>query len=164
MGKSKKKIDLVALIIFGVLVVSLVMTIVGICIAWTSTTGALSGNTTTSKLSDWAKLNADMVKLTEKGLKGYGVMSAFAYITVALAALTAILFVVSKFANVKALKWTLVVLSVLLIVSAIVTISTTYGFCKDYTIAKQAPAAGAWLVTVFGFLGGAAGAVGALKK
>ena len=119
-------------------------------------------------LADWSELNGK----TQDGIDGFGVMSAFAYITLALTALTAIVFVVSKFANVKVLKWALVAVSLLLVISAIVAIATTFSFGGNLSNSdlgqiasgKTAPAAGAWLLTVFGILGGAAGVVGALKK
>ena len=38
MGKSKKKIDVFSIVIFSVLALSIVMAVVGICIAWTATT------------------------------------------------------------------------------------------------------------------------------
>ena len=173
MGKSKK-IDLVALIVFGVLIVSIVMVIVGVCIAWTSSTATLLGkdSVTNRTLSEWTELNAELVKLNDKGYEGFGVMQAFSYITLALTVLTAIVFVVSKFVNVKVLKWVVVAVAVLTVISAIVLIATTYGFCGNLTntdggqfaSTKTVPAVGAWLATIFAVLGGAAGAVGAIKK
>ena len=41
-------------------------------------------------------------------MEGYGVMSAFAYITLALSVGTTLVFVISKFAKVKVLKWVLI--------------------------------------------------------
>ena len=95
MGKSKKKIDVFSIVIFAVLVLAVVMVIVGICIDWTSTTTTLLGHDSVSSntLADWSELNGK----TQDGIDGFGVMSAFAYITLALTALTAIVFVVSKF-------------------------------------------------------------------
>lgn len=174
MGKSKKT-DVFGIVIFAVLVLSLVMAIVGVCIAWTSSTATVLGKeseTVTNTLADLAKSNADAIKLSDKGLEGFGVMQAFAYITVALAALTAVVFVLSKFAKIKVLKWILIAVSALLVISAIVTVATTYGFCGKYSnsdlgvlaSAKTVPAAGAWLLTIFGIVGGASGVVGSLKK
>lgn len=175
MGKNKK-VDLVALIVFGVLVLSIVMAIVGVCIAWTSTTVKASdilggaAKTTTTTLSDLAEANSKLVKNGGDPIDGFNAMAAFAYITVILTGLTTVSFVVSKFVKVKALKWVTVALSLLLVVSAIVAIATAYSFCGNYKAdalvasSNTVPAAGAWLLTVFGILGGAAGVVGALKK
>ena len=167
---KKNKIDLWSLIIFGVLVVSLIMVIVGVCIAWTSTTVTLlsKDSVSTTTLAKWAESNSKV----EDGIDGFGAMAAFAYITLALAALTAILFVVSKFVNVKIMKWALLAVSALLVVSAIITIALTYSFggklsnsdLGEFASGKTAPAAGAWLASIFGIVGGAAGSVGALKK
>ena len=177
--KKSKKIDLVALLVFGVLGVSIVMAIVGICIDWTTTTSStlLTGsNTLTSKLADLAENYAKLQEIKDtSGMEGFTVMQAFAYITLALTVLTAIVFVVSKFVNVKALKWVVIAVSALTVISAIVMIATSYGFCSKYSAdltignlnianSTTSPAAGPWLLCVFSVLGGAGGVVGALKK
>lgn len=167
---KKNKIDLTALIIFGVLIVSIIMVIVGVCIAWISTKATLLGSSevATSKLSELADANSK----SKEGIEGFGAMQAFAYITLVLTILTAIVFVVSKFVDVKILKWVVLGVAALTIVSAIVAIATSFGFCNKYTntelgalaSSKTSPAAGAWLATIFGIIGGAAGVFGALKK
>ncbi len=170
MGKSKKP-DVLTLILFGVLAVSVILVIVGVCIDWTSTTvkasGILGGGSTTGNvtLSGWADLNDKY-----KSLDGYGVMAAFAYITLALVILTAIAYVASKFVNVSVLKWVVAGLAALTVISAVVSIITTFTFCGNYEenigigSATTSPAAGAWLVAVFGMLGGGAGITGSLRK
>lgn len=177
MGKSKK-IDLVAIIVFSVLVIAIVMAIVGVCIDWTSTTSSaavVGSSTSTSKLSELADANKKLVDNGADPLKGFGAMSAFAYITLALAALTTVVYVLSKFLNVSFLKWVVIGLSALLVISAIVAIATTFSFCSNYKMdasiggvnlanSKTSPAAGPWLLSIFGILGGAAGVFGALKK
>lgn len=170
---KNKKIDLVALIVFGVLLVSIILVVVGVCIDWTTTTGSsvLGESVEKFKLSDWAEANGK----AKDGIDGYGVMAAFAYITLVLTILTAVAFVVSKFVNVKVLKWVVLGIAALTVISAIVLIATTYSFCANYKMdvdifginlanAKTSPAAGPWLAAIFGIVGGAAGAVGALKK
>lgn len=169
MGKNKK-LDLLTLILFGVLAVSVIMVIVGVCINWTAITTTLMGKDSVDAqtLADLAETNSK----AKDGLDGYGAMAAFAYITLVLVILTAIAYVVSKFVDVKVLKWVVLGLAALTVVSAIVAIATTYGFCGNYTnteggalaSAKTAPAAGAWLAAIFGIVGGAGGIVGALKK
>lgn len=172
MAKSKK-IDWVAFVVFGLLVLSIVMAIVGVCIAWTSSTvTSVIGKTeaTTSTLGDWAKLHENASKVTDGGLEGFAAMQAFAYITLALTAVTTVLFVVSKFINVKFFKFLVMASAALLIISAIVCISLCFNFCGKYevdaTIAatEVVPAAGAWLLTVFSVLGGVSGFIGAVKK
>ena len=67
MGKSKKKIDVFSIVIFSVLALSIVMAVVGICIAWTATTVKVAdllggaSKTTTSKLSEIAEANSKLV-------------------------------------------------------------------------------------------------------
>lgn len=172
MAKSKK-IDIFSLVIFGVMVLAVVMAIVGVCIAYTSATAsaAIGGSkTTTSTLADWAEVNDAAVKLGGEGLKGFGAMSAFAYITLVLSAVTAVVFVVSKFVNVKFMKWVLLASGALLIVSAVVALITAFTFCSSYgadigiASTKCAPAAGAWLLAIFSVISGAAGVVASLKK
>lgn len=172
MSKSKK-VDLISLIVFGVLAVSVIMAIVGVCIAWISTSvESIAGNSepTTSTLADLAKANSEQYKLTQKNIDGFVGMQAFAYITLVLSALTAIVFVVSKFVDVKVLKFVVLGVSALLIVSAIITIALSFSFCSDYKVdvviakSKTVPAAGVWLLSIFSILGGGAGVIGALKK
>ena len=169
MAKSKK-LDLITLILFGVLAVCVIMVIVGVCIAWTTANTAVGGKTVTITLSEWAEHIADAVKLSDEGLKGFSVMQAFAYITLVLTILTAIAYVVSKFVDIKVLKWVVVGVAALTVISAIVAIATSYSFCgtdgaKVVCLSKEvAPAAGAWLTAIFGIVGGAAGVFGALKK
>ena len=172
MGRSKK-IDWVSFVVFGFLVLSIVMAIVGVCIAWTSSSvTSVIGKTesTTSTLGDWAKLHENASKVSDGGLEGFAAMQAFAYITLALTALTTVLFVVSKFINVKFFRFLVMASAALLIISAIVCISLCFNFCGKYEVdagvaaTEVVPAAGAWLLTVFSVLGGGAGIVGAVKK
>lgn len=169
---KNKKLDLITLILFGVMAVSVIMVIVGVCIDWTSTTTTASGllgggsSTETAKLADWAEANGK----AKDGIDGYGAMAAFAYITLVLAILTAIAFVVSKFVDISVMKWVVVGLAALTVISAVVAIITTYTFCDKYQAdigiasAKTSPAAGLWLTAIFGMLAGGAGITGALKK
>lgn len=167
---KNKKLDLLTLILFGVLAVSVIMVIVGVCIDWTSSTVTLLGKDTvdTQTLANWAESNSK----AKKGIDGYGAMAAFAYITLVLVLLTAIAYVVSKFVDISVMKWVVVGLAALTVISAIVVLITTYTFCGNLTdtdggqwaSAKTAPAAGAWLAAIFGIVGGAAGVFGALKK
>ena len=173
MTKSKK-IDIIGLVILGVLVISVILTIVGVCIDWTTSTTTVVGQkgVTNTTLAKWAENNSNMIEINDNGYEGYGAMAAFAYITLALTILTTLVFVVSKFVDVKVLKWVLVGVAALTVVSAIVMIATTYGFCGNLTnekygswaSAKTAPAAGPWLLFVFSLLCGGAGVAGALKK
>ena len=134
MGKSKKKIDVFSIVIFSVLALSIVMAVVGICIAWTATTVKVAdllggaSKTTTLKLSEIAEANSKLVDAGSDPMEGYGVMSAFAYITLSLSVVTTLVFVISKFAKVKVLKWVLIAVAALTVVSAIVAIATTYSF------------------------------------
>lgn len=169
---KNKKLDVLTLILFGVLAVAVIMVIVGVCIDWTSTTAKVSSalgggsSTETAKLADWAEANGK----AKDGIDGYGAMAAFAYITLVLTILTAIAFVVSKFVDVSILKWVVVGLAALTVISGIVVIITTYTFCGNYKAGglvgeiTTAPAAGAWLAAIFGMIAGGAGITGALRK
>ena len=167
---KNKKLDLITLILFGVLALSVIMVIVGVCIDWTSSTLTVFGKDTVDKstLANWAEANSD----TKNGIDGYGAMAAFAYITLVLAILTAIAYVVSKFVDISVMKWVVVGLAALTVICAVVAIITTYTFCGNLTktdggqwaSAKTTPAAGLWLTAIFGMLAGGAGITGALKK
>ena len=171
MGKSKK-LDIITIVVMAVLAVALIMTIVGVCIDWLSlTTEKLIGsgnNTDAWKLSELIEMNN---KTDKKLYSGIDAVNALAIITVILSGLTLISFVASKFLDVKVLKFVVIGLSALLIVFALITLILTFtctntDACEAIKKAggKYAPAAGAWLLSIFGIVGGAAGVVGALKK
>ncbi len=154
MAKSKK-IDVLSLVIFGVMVLAIVMAIVGVCIDYTASTSKyLSSSSTLAQLGE---LNSYLT------VDGYGAMAAFAYITLVLSIVTAIVFVVSKFIDVKVMKWVVLAVSALLILSAIIALIIAFTFCSTYKD-SIAPAAGPWLLAVFSILSGAAGVFAALKK
>ncbi len=160
---KNKKIDLFGFIVFGVLLLSIVMAIVGICIDWTA--GKIE-----SIIGNSESISFTLSELAKNDTDSFTVMQTFAYITLALTGAATITFVVSKFLNLGFFKFIVVVVCVLLIVSAIITIATTFSFCGNYKIdgglvgTKCVPAAGAWLLTIFSVIGGLAGIVGALKK
>lgn len=171
MAKSKK-VDIFGLLMFLFILVSLALIIVGICIEWTASTTTVIGESNTVKqtLADISKSNANAVKLSGSGLKGYDAMAAFTYMTLVLSILTAIVAVISRLAKIKFLKWLLFAVSLLLIASAIAAIATTYSFCSNFggdavvASSKLSPAAGPWLLTVFAAVCGFTGMVGSFKK
>jgi hypothetical protein len=153
-----KKIDLVKAVAFGALVVSLVLIIVGICLDWVvyETSNALTGKIT-SKYALGSEYITDF--------DGYGAMAAFAYITLALAAVAVVLVVVNYFLKNKIVNFCILGVSALIVVSGIVCLALTYSFsAKIFLEIGYVPAAGPWLVFVFAVIGGAAGVVGSLKK
>lgn len=158
---NNKKFNVVSIVILAVLAVALIMGIVGICIDWMTCTVEVSNHSS----SEGAKL-ADCV---EAELKNIGVVNAFAILTIVMAALTAVCYLVGKFVNVKALKWVTLGLAVALIVCAllalVLTFTTASAESSEVMGMKStfAPAAGCWLLSVFGILGGAAGVYGAIK-
>lgn len=162
MAKSKKKIDVVGLVAFCVLLVSLALIVTGICIAWT-TVKAGSGSLTlssSSTLGDWLEAQG------EGEIDGLNANAAFAYLTLVFAALTLVLFVLTRFLKIKLIRLLTGVSAILLVVCAIVTLITAYTFCNAQggSFASCSPAAGVWLVFVFGLIGGAAGLIGVRKK
>ena len=87
-----------------------------------------------------------------------------------MAALTAVAYLVNKLVDIKILKLVIIVLGAALAVCALITliltfVSTTSEACKAAKDAgaKFMPAAGAWLLSIFGIVGGAAGVYGGLK-
>lgn len=182
MGKKKsKKFDIISIVIFAVLVVALAMTIVGICIAWTKSVSATdlgggSSSQSTNTLTAW--LNSQSEKTANGGepISGLNVNVAFAIMTVIFTGLTAIAFCANKFSGIKALKFVLLGCGLLALACGVVTIITGYTFTNglangglswggvNFGSVKSSPAAGLWLLSISGIVGGAAGAVGALKK
>ncbi len=172
---SKKKFNIVSIVVLAVLGVALIMGIVGLCIDWLSV--SFEGESELAKLKDLIDANKEAKDLTgilgmeaKVPYPGIEAAQAFGIIAVISAALTAVSFAVSKFVNVKALKFVTVGLAALLIVSALLTLiltftCTTSDLCKAMKEegVKFIPAAGCWLLSVFGIAGGAAGILGGIK-
>jgi hypothetical protein len=168
---SKKKLDVAKLAILAVIVVCLVLVIVGVCIDWVSNT------TTTSSLIGGGSTTNNYPLNEENFAKAdnYGTMVAFAYTTLALAAVCVLAYAASVLLNNKIVNYVTLVVGILLIVSAVVSIILSFVFCSGLAnggfsssvisaSSTTSPAAGAWLVAVFGVVGGAATVVGSLKK
>jgi len=176
---NKKKISVVSLIVAAVLAVAFILTIVGICIVWLKTTttttlgNSTSETTTNYTLSDLLSSNSDAKANGADGIKGLGANTAFAIMTVVFCGLSLIGYIVNKFLNNNIVKWVVVALSALTVICAIVAFITAFtvagnlangGF--DLVVkadAKTSPSAGAWLMFIFGLVGGGAGVFGALK-
>lgn len=175
MAENNKKFNVVSIVILAVLAVALIMGIVGLCIDWANIADE------SFKLKDMLDTN-DLVKKANEILEAMGqetadlpfpgieAAQAFGIIAVIAAGLTAVSYVISKFVNVKALKFVTLGLAVLLIVSAIVTLICAFVSIntEDFKAAKDAGekvalAAGPWLLSIFGIVGGAAGVYGAIK-
>ncbi len=179
MAKNNKKFNNVSIIILAVLGVALIMGIVGICIDWLNATTEAMG----VKVSNATKL-AEMVKdnkeykdaMGKDAYLGIDAVQAFGIITIIAAALTAVSYVVSKFVDIKALKFVTIGCAVVLIVSALLALILTFT-CTNSDMFKALkeeaenyggkitymPAAGAWLLSIFGIVGGAAGVYGGIK-
>ncbi|MCM1546607.1 MAG: hypothetical protein NC033_06200 [Clostridiales bacterium] len=175
MSGNNKKFNVVSIIILAVLGVALIMGIVGLCIDWLGSTSEALGKT--SKDADTlAIMIKDNNNADGKLYSGLGAIQAFAIIAVIAAALTACSYVVSKFVDIKVLKWVTVGCAALLIVSALLALILTFT-CTNTDAIKTlkeiaeaahgkltfAPAAGCWLLSIFGIVGGAAGVYGGLK-
>ena len=162
MAKSKKKIDVVGLVAFCALLVSLALVVTGVCIAWT-TVKAGSGSLTlssSSTLGNWLEAQG------EGEIEGLNLNAAFAYLTLAFAAVTLVLFSLTRFLKFKIVRLLTGVSALILAVCAIVTLITAFTFCGglENGIGTFSPAAGVWLVFVFGLIGGGAGLIGVRKK
>lgn len=165
---DKKKFNVVSIIILAVLGVALIMGIVGLCIDWMTMTMDVGVKVSEStKLAEMVKDNKDAGGELYKAIEA---VQAFGIIAVIAAALTAVSYAVSKFVDIKALKYVTIACAAVLIVCALLAliltfVSTTSEACnlaKDHG-AKFMPAAGCWLLSIFGILGGAAGVYGGLK-
>ncbi|MDE7300862.1 MAG: hypothetical protein K2N47_01700 [Clostridia bacterium] len=161
MGKKSKKIDIISIVIFAVLIVALAMTIVGICIDWTtSEIFNVKGSSTLSELLESQK------KLVDMGADPnttFNTNAAFSIMTIIFTGLTTIAFAAKLFVKNKMVKFVTLILAALSIVCAVVAISTIYSYLSDLKTGISV-GAGPWLLFAFGVLGGAAGVVGALKK
>lgn len=165
---KKKNFDLVSIIVCGVLFVATVLAIVGICIAWLQVTSSSTLTSTSSTSTSTLK------ELLDSGydITGLGANTAFAIMTVVFTGLTLVAYVVSKFVDVKILSYVILALGILAVISAVVTLITSFTVANSFgsvdwgDIAKvtTTPAAGPWLLSIFGLVGGAAGAFGAVKK
>lgn len=172
---DKKKFNVVSIIILAVLGVALIMGIVGLCIDWWSMSA--EGETEAFKLAEMIKDNKDYKDFTGKDMyAGIGAVQAFGIIAVIASALTAVSYVVSKFVDIKALKFVTIGCAAVLILSALLALILTFTCStSDFLKAmkdeaekfgasiKYLPAAGCWLLSIFGILGGAAGVYGGLK-
>lgn len=171
MGKSKSKFDVLSLVIIGVMALAVVMAIVGICISWLSLSAKGINGKTTTEFTTLAKMVEANNEVDKKLYSSLDAIYAFAILSVILSALVLIIYILSKFVKVKALKFVVAALSALLVVFALLSIILTFT-CYNTDLCKvtinlggsYAPAAGAWLLAVFGVLGGASGLAGALKK
>jgi hypothetical protein len=166
---EQKKINIFNLIILFVVFASLILTIVGICINWITVSFTVisigdNGLFTTS--------NSTYTLANTTNFNGSGAMVAFAYITLALCVLTAVVYTLNFFLENDKLKYICLSVSALLIISAIVCIALSYSFSNSLSnyiidgnnIKATSLAAGPWLVTIFSLLGAIASILGSLKK
>lgn len=171
MAKKKKiSVDLGTLIVFGVMLLSLVFAIVGICTGWTATeaTNIVNGNKTLnfSTFSDWLKLNEQYVKAGES-IDGFVAMAIFAIASVVFTGLTFVVAGAKRFLKKnKVINVVAFVVSVLAVVCGVVSIITTNSLCGDWstTLIPCMAAYGAWFVAVSGMVGGLAGLYNLIKK
>lgn len=151
---KRKKLSLVTVNVFAVLTVAVIMTVVGVCIAWTVT------RDTSLTLSDWLELN-EMATVD-----GLSPNAAFAIMTVIFTGLTAAAFALEKLTSLKAAKFATLACAALLIICSVITLITAYTFTGNLLggYAHTVPAAGVWLVFTFGFFGGVSAIVGEIIK
>lgn len=165
--EDKKKFNLLSIVALVSLGLALIMGIVGVCINWLNMT--ISGVSESSNLSDLLDLNKLAGNLLFNGLDA---ILAFAIIAIIAAAGAAVLFVLSRIFSAKPLKYIAGALSGLLIISAVLVLFLTFictntDVCKNLKEtqdAKYIPDVGAWLLSIFGIIGGVLGAIGALDN
>ena len=163
----------------GVLVIALVLGIVGLVIdQWTTTeefmgkTGDVSFSTYVEQANDYMELKGELGDLgdsDELGLYDKMVgMVAFAIITIVLVAIATVAYALKLFLKIGILRWVAILAGILAIVSALITIILTATFSQvdvgDESVNAIKVGAGAALLAVGGFLGGAAGASAIVKK
>lgn len=167
--KNNKKFNVLSIIVIVTLGLSVIMGIVGICIAWLS-----AKMPTGSVITDTLKELIDSNKIIEI-YKNLEAIEAFAILTIIFSAFALASYIVSKLVNIKilnkVLSYVTPCLSALVIVSALLSIILTVTCTStDVCIAakdegmKFSPAAGAWLLTVFGVIGGIMGIIGTLDS
>jgi hypothetical protein len=166
---EQKKINIFNLITLFVVFASLILTIVGICIGWVTISFTVIG---IGDNSLFTATGSTYTLANTTSFSGSDAMVAFAYITLALCALTAVVYTLNFFLKNEKLKYVCLCVSALLIISAIVCIALSYSFSNNLcnyeingnTIGSTSLAAGPWLVTIFSLLGGMASLLGSLKK
>ncbi len=167
MAKKKSGFGLMTIIAFAVVVVGLVLVIVGYTADWVKYSGQLGewGEDMSFKLSDLAETFSER--------DGFGVMNAFAIITFIAMIVSACGYVVSAIIRLRILKLVTALAGVVTVVCAVVVLITSITFAGDFIpgisigdIASTGGsiAVGPILMLIGGVLGGAATAVGAMKK
>lgn len=179
MAKKKASVSVFNWVVLGVLVIALVLGIVGLVIdQWTTTeefmgkTGDVSFSTYVEQANDYMELKGelgDSGDSDELGLYDKMVgMVAFAIITIVLVAIATVAYALKLFLKIGILRWVAILAGILAIVSALITIILTATFSQvdvgDESVNAIKVGAGAALLAVGGFLGGAAGASAIVKK
>lgn len=174
MAKKKSGFGLMTIIAFAVVVVGLVLVIVGYTADWVKTTvDSIVGSTSSaSKLADLAEAYDALGDTAADIMKGFGVMNAFAIITFIAMIVSACGYVVSAIIRLRILKLVTALAGVVTVVCAVVVLITSITFAGDFipdadvaiASVKGSIAVGPILMLIGGVLGGAATAVGAMKK
>lgn len=179
MAKKKASVSVFNWVVLGVLVIALVLGIVGLVIdQWTTTeefmgkTGDVSFSTYVEQANDYMELKGELGDLGDSDElssadKMVG-MVAFAIITIVLVAIATVAYALKLFLKIGILRWVAILAGILAIVSALITIILTATFSQidvgDESVNAIKVGAGAALLAVGGFLGGAAGASAIVKK
>lgn len=179
MAKKKASVSVFNWVVLGVLVIALVLGIVGLVIdQWTTTeefmgkTGDVSFSTYVEMANDYMELKGELGDLGDSDELGSDDkmvgMVAFAIITIVLVAIATVAYALKLFLKIGILRWVAILAGILAIVSALITIILTATFSQidvgDESVNAIKVGAGAALLAVGGFLGGAAGASAIVKK
>ena len=172
MSRKGKKAGSFGYILLLCILVTTVLAVVGVCIAWVnySSENALEilESSNDFKLGDLFETYKD----SEAEIAGsFRVVAAFGILTVILSGATLVLAGISKVLGWKLFRFLLIVAAVVCVVCAVVSIVTTYTYCDkafgfeigDIAKGSWSPAAGAWLTAVGGALSGLLG-IGAAAK
>ena len=174
MAKKKKSgFGLMTIVAFAVVVVGLVLVIVGYTADWMkATVDSIAGSTSSaSKLSDLAEAYDTLGDTAADIMKGFAAMNAFAIITFVAMIVSACGYVVSAIIRLRILKLVTALAGVVTVVCAVVVLITSITFAGNYggidigiVSTEYTIAVGPILMLIGGVLGGAAAAVGAMKK
>ena len=161
--EKTKKFDIESIIILSILAVSLIMGIVGICIPWVLETVKVS-ETAKRQVINTVTID-DYFKKELMGTSGFWTMFSLAIATISANAVVIGIYILSRFIKTEKFipLWSAcILLSCVLIICSVLALCFTQFHIKEVYSSDAVgylglAGAGAWLLSVFGVIGGIAG-------